>query len=184
MVAMPYSYPLIRQATTADIPDLKALVQLSVRRLQTRDYSPAQIESALTYIYDIDTQLILDGTYFVAEIEGVIAGCGGWSKRKTLYGGDKGKHGDDPLRDPRTDPALIRAMFTHPDYARQGIGREIMDMAEISAWRAGFTRLELVATVTGVPLYRKCGFHEVEAFAVPMPNGESLPVVRMAKAIT
>jgi N-acetylglutamate synthase-like GNAT family acetyltransferase len=182
MVAMPYSYPLIRQATSADLPELKALVQLSVRRLQTRDYSPAQIESALTYIYHIDTQLILDGTYFVAEIEGVIAGCGGWSKRRALYNGDE-KHGAAPLRDPRTDPAVIRAMFTHPDYARRGIAREIMDMAEVGAWRAGFTRLELVATLTGVPLYRQCGFHEVEAFAVPMPNGESLPAVRMAKAI-
>lgn len=177
----------IRQAILADIPALTALIDASVRGLQARDYTPAQIEGALKTVYGVDTQLIADGTYFVAEASSaggsqtVIAGCGGWSKRKTLYGADLCAGREDALLDPLYDAAKIRAFFIHPDWARRGIGTMILDACEAAAKAAGFTRFEMGATLTGVPFYRGKGYAELEPLEVPLPGGESLPIVRMAK---
>ncbi|HEU5411710.1 MAG TPA: GNAT family N-acetyltransferase [Candidatus Acidoferrales bacterium] len=175
----------IRLATAADVPALAALIELSVRELQTRDYSPVQIELALKTVYGVDTQLIADGTYFAADAASgenlVLVGCGGWSKRKTLFGGDAWNAREDSLLDPRCDAAKIRAFFVHPDWARRGIGSAILDACEDAARAAGFARCEMGATLTGVPFYRTKGYAELEPLAAPLPGGESLPIIRMAK---
>jgi GNAT superfamily N-acetyltransferase len=134
-------------------------------------------------VFAVDRQLIADGTYFVVEDAGVIAGCGGWSKRKTLFGGDRGRHAsEDALLDPACEPARIRAFFVHPRWARRGIGMQILRQCERAAAAAGFTTLELVATLAGVPLYAAGGFDAVEHFEIPLANGGRMPVVRMRKA--
>ena len=165
----------VRLATPADIPALTALIDASVRGLQAGDYTPAQIDRALRAVYGVDTQLIADGTYFVVEMAGgTIAGCGGWSKRKTLYGGDAFNAREDSLLDPRCDAARIRAFFVHPDWARRGIGATILEACESAAIAAGFQRLEMGATLTGVPFYLAKGYRAVEDLAVPLPDGEAL----------
>src|SRR5215813_7455138 len=129
---------LIRKGTFADIPQLERLIPESARRLSSGYYTPEQIEGAITHVFGVDSQLIIDETYFVAEIDGQLVGCGGWSKRKTLYGGDQMKRpGDDPLLDPKTEPARIRAFFVHPDWARRGIGGRIIAECETAALDAG-----------------------------------------------
>jgi GNAT superfamily N-acetyltransferase len=185
----------IRQAVAADIPILRELIEASVRGLQAQDYTPTQLESALKTVYGVDSQLIADGTYFVAEAEvreaqlrtvkreGVIVGCGGWSKRKTLYGGDRWTGREDELLDPLRDAAKIRAFFIHPAWARRGIGSRILETCEAAARATGFTRFEMGATLTGVPMYRARGYVELEHLEVPLANGESLPIVRMAKKV-
>jgi GNAT superfamily N-acetyltransferase len=175
---------MIRMATPADIPEIRALIDLSVRGLQARDYTPAQIDGALRAVYGVDTQLIADGTYFVVEhAAGTIAGCGGWSRRKTLYGGDAFNAREDSPLDPRCDAARIRAFFVHPDWARHGIGTMILEACESAAIAAGFQRLEMGATLTGVPFYRAKGYRAVEDLAVALPDGEVLPIVRMEKMV-
>ena len=183
----------IRQAIHSDIPLLKVLIDSSVRGLQAQDYTPTQMESALKTVYGVDSQLIKDGTYFVAEAETdeaprtsgqsrpLMVGCGGWSKRKTLYGGDHWTGRHDELLDSRHDAARIRAFFIHPRWARQGIGSMILEVCEEAAKTAGFTRLEMGATLTGVPFYRAKGYMVSEHLEVPLANGESLPIVRMTK---
>lgn len=178
----------IRQAVAADIPILRELIEASVRGLQAQDYTPTQLDSALKTVYGVDSQLIADGTYLVAETEEAnaergpfIAGCGGWSKRKTLYGGDRWTGREDELLDPLRDAAKIRAFFVHPAWARRGIGSKILESCEAAARAAGFTRFEMGATLTGVPMYRARGYVELEHLEVPLENGESLPIVRMAK---
>lgn len=177
----------IRKATRADIPRLREIIEASVRGLQARDYSSAQIEGALASVYGVDSQLIADGTYFVAEIEDtqrrIAVACGGWSKRKTLYGGDQFAGREDSLLDPGRDAAKIRAFFVHPDWARQGIGRQILEACEKAATEAGFTRLEMGATLSGVAFYRAMGYTEVENQSAPLANGEVLPIVKMAKEV-
>ena len=176
---------IIRRAVMADLPVLNELVIEAVQHLNVRDYCQAQIDSALRYAYGIDTQLIHDGTYFVAEMNGRIVGCGGWSKRQSMVGGDKAKQSpaDANLLDPRVDPAKIRAFFVHPDHSRQGIGRALMGVAEMAARQAGFTQLELMATRTGEPLYAAVGFAVQERFDAVMPDGTPFPLARMTKAI-
>jgi GNAT superfamily N-acetyltransferase len=181
--------PRIRLAAMADIPALTALIDVSVRGLQSRDYSRTQIELALRTVYGVDTQLIADGTYFVAEEKPsdcsapVFAGCGGWSKRKTLFGGDAWSGREDDLLDPVRDAAKIRAFFVHPDWARRGIGTMILNACEEAAKAAGFKRCEMGATLTGVPFYRKMGYTELEHLEVPLGDDESLPIVHMAKSL-
>src|ERR1700761_6611506 len=136
-----------RLATLEDIPQLNEMIAVSVRGLSTDYYTPAQIESAIKYVFGVDTQLVIDGTYYVAEINGEIVGCGGWSKRSTLYGGDQHKSTGDPLLDPAKDAARIRAFFVHPDHARKGVGKHIINVCEAAAQAAGFKRLELGATL-------------------------------------
>ena len=178
----------IRRAETADIPRIRELIDASVRGLQVRDYTPAQIEGALQSVYGVDSQLIADGTYFVAEISDSsrrrMVACGGWSKRKTLYGGDQYARREDSLLDPVHDAAKIRAFFVHPEFARRGLGTLILEACENAAISAGFTRLEMGATLSGVPFYRARGYAEIENQEVTLGNGHTLPIVKMAKTIT
>jgi GNAT superfamily N-acetyltransferase len=183
----------IRLAQTRDIPLLRELIEASVRGLQAGDYSAAQLESALRTVYGVDTQLISDGTYFAAEATEfsgeepadapLLVGCGGWSRRKTLFGGDQFSQREDSLLDPAVDAAKIRAFFVHPAWARRGIGGMILEACETAAWAAGFRRLEMGATLTGVPFYRAKGYVELEAVEAPMENGLTLPIVRMGRRV-
>ncbi len=175
----------LRPAVSGDVPALTALINDSVRRLQADDYTASQIECALATVYGADSQLIEDGTYYVVEAGSTIVGCGGWSKRRTLYGGDQCTMvREDALLDPGTDAAKIRAFFVHPDWVRQGIGTLILQTCEEHAVASGFSRLEMGSTLTGVPLYRAKGYMEVENLRVPLANGDALPIVRMEKRIT
>ena len=223
----------LRLATEEDIPALLALIEASVRGLQAGDYTQAQIDGALGTVLGLDTQLIRDGTYFVAEEGGdgeehpsgakahadsaalaarlkscpdtkllqisargnssaatealtrqTLAGCGGWSKRKTLFGADRGPGREPELLNPATDAAKVRAIFVHPRFARRGLGTLILARVEVEARAAGFRRYEMGSTLTGVPLYRLKGYVEVERIAVPLKNGEALPVVKMVKMVT
>jgi GNAT superfamily N-acetyltransferase len=174
----------LRMATEDDIAALNTLIEASVRVLQAGDYTPAQMEGALGSVLGVDTQLIRDRTYFVAEATGDpvrIAGCGGWSRRKTLFGADAGPNREPELLDAQKDAAKIRAIFVHPDFARRGLGSLILATVEEAARQAGFTRFEMGSTLTGVALYRLKGYVEIERVAVPLANGESLPVVKMVK---
>jgi GNAT superfamily N-acetyltransferase len=186
----------LRLAVPADIPVLRELIDASVRGLQTQDYTPAQIEGALRTVFGVDSQLIADGTYIVAEAthggmerasEGttqsapVIVGCGGWSKRKTLYGSDHWTGREDALLDPLQDAAKIRAFFIHPGWARQGVGSMILQACEDAARAAGFTRYEMGATLTGAKLFAAKGYVAVRPISIPLVNGESLPVIHMEK---
>jgi GNAT superfamily N-acetyltransferase len=174
----------LRQAVPADIPRLREIIEASVRGLQAQDYSPTQIEGALTSVYGVDTQLIADRTYFVIELDDQIAACGGWSKRRTLYGGDQFSAREDSLLDPHHEAAKIRAFFVHPNWARQGLGSMILEACEKAAIQAGFTRLEMGATLSGIPFYRARGYVKLEKQEVPLGDGETLPIVRMAKEIS
>ena len=177
----------VRKAVPADIPRLREVIDSSVRGLQAQDYSAAQIDGALASVYGVDSQLIADGTYFVAEVPDgpsvQIIACGGWSKRKTLYGGDQYAGREDSLLDPAHEAAKIRAFFVHPDWARRGIGSLILEACENAAIEAGFTRLEMGATLSGVAFYQAKGYLEVENQAVPLGHGEVLPIVKMAKEV-
>jgi GNAT superfamily N-acetyltransferase len=182
----------IRLAEARDIPALRELIEASVRGLQARDYSAAQLEGALRTVYGVDTQLISDRTYFAAEEMDdfaessrapLLVGCGGWSRRKTLYGGDQFAAREDSLLDPGRDAAKIRAFFVHPAWARRGIGSMLLDACETAAEAAGFRRLEMGATLTGVPFYRTKGYVELEAVEAPLGAGLALPIVRMGKSV-
>ncbi len=189
----------LRLALPADIPVLQALIDASVRGLQAQDYTPAQIEGALKTVFGVDSQLIADGTYIVAEansdgnqradqtvvkVEPMIVGCGGWSKRKTLYGGDRWTGREDELLDPLRDAAKIRAFFIHPAWARQGIGGMILEACESAARAAGFTRYEMGATLTGAKLFSVKGYVAVKPISIPLMNGEVLPVIHMEKRMS
>jgi GNAT superfamily N-acetyltransferase len=170
---------------------MEHLIRDSVRGLQTADYTPEQRELALEMVFGVDTQLVEDGTYYVAEAGDeaadcgtrIVAGCGGWSKRKTLYGSDHCAGREDALLDPRHDAAKIRAFFVHPLYARRGIGSRILEVCEAAAVMAGFRCLEMGATLTGVPLYRARGYVEGQRREVPLRPGLSLPIVHMVKQL-
>lgn len=175
----------IRLATEADIPAIQVLIRESVSGLSSPFYSPRQIASALSHVFGVDSQLISDGTYYVASIEGRIVGAGGWSKRKTLFGGDQSKsEGTDALLDPRKDAARIRAFYVHPEWSRKGIGSRILDACEDAAGTAGFSEIELVATLPGEPLYLAKGYRKMEAIKIETPDGESLPAFRMTKTLS
>jgi GNAT superfamily N-acetyltransferase len=188
----------IRLAVPEDIPLLRELIEASARGLQTLDYTPAQIEGALKTVFGVDSQLIADGTYFLAEAEPLftertkvkdahyelmIVGCGGWSKRKTLYGSDHWTGREDALLDPLCDAAKIRAFFIHPDWARRGVGSLILQACEDAARSAGFTRYEMGATLTGAKLFGVKGYVPVKSISIPLLNGESLPVIHMEKRV-
>jgi N-acetylglutamate synthase-like GNAT family acetyltransferase len=176
---MPHS---LRKANTVDIPAIEKLIDASVRGLQAQDYTPEQIDAALRTVFTVDSQLIEDGTYFVVEQDGQMIGCGGWSQRKTLCGGDHHAVRENALMDPLRDAAKIRAIFVHPQWARRGIGSFLLKAAEDAAIAEGFRRLEMGATLTGVPVYLRRGYREIETMTVPLENGVTLPVVRMEKA--
>jgi predicted N-acetyltransferase YhbS len=175
----------IRQATSADIPSIQRLIDASVRGLSLPYYDQDQIESALASVFGVDSQLIQDQTYFVAEVGGQIVGSGGWSKRRTLFGGDQAKpDGFDELLNPATDAGRIRAFYVHPKWARRGIAKKLAEACENAAKAAGFTMLELLATLPGEPLYLALGYRVVEPSRIPLPDGQSLPAFRMEKALT
>jgi N-acetylglutamate synthase-like GNAT family acetyltransferase len=171
-----------RLAREQDAPALAELIRISARTLQAPYYSAAQIEAALGPIFAVDRQLIRDGTYFVIEQNGTIVGCGGWSKRKLLYGGDSGRPTEDDMLDPTRDAARIRAFFVHPSCARQGIGKSILKACEDALVSAHFVKADLVATLAGEPLYAAHGYSVIERYEIPLANSLSLPAVRMSKS--
>lgn len=173
----------LRTAVPDDVTYLEELIPLSVRELQSGYYSTAQMEAAFGPVFGVDRQLITDRTYFVAELEGRVIACGGWSKRKSLFGGDATRGSEDALLDPAIDAARVRAFFVHPDWARRGIGSAILIASEKAITAAGFARIELVATLVGEPLYKACGYCEIERYEVALDGGLVLPVVRMAKCV-
>ncbi len=173
----------LRTAVMADIPILKALIAASVMELQAGDYSEAQRTAALGTVFGVDTQLIIDKTYFVIEAEGEIVACGGWSFRRTLYGADALAGREDNRLDPAVDAARIRAFFVKPGYTRRGLGSQILKACEAAAEAAGFRHFELGATLTGIPLYRAYGYEPIEDTEAQMAGGLTLPIVHMAKTL-
>lgn len=177
----------IREATEADVPAILTLVEQSVRVLQHEDYSPSQIDASIGSIFGVDRQLIADRTHFVATpsgAPGTLAGCGGWSFRRTLYGSDAHTERDADTLDPAADHAKIRAIFVHPAWSRRGLGSLILEHCEQAAAAAGFTRFEMGSTLTGLKLYPQRGYVEVTRTQAPLPNGESIEVVQMRKELT
>ena len=171
-----------RLATLADMPALQDLMEASIRSLVGATLDPARLEASFE-IMGVDTQLIADRTYFMVEHEGRVVGCGGWGMRATRFGHDRTGGRDARLLDPVTEPARIRAMYTHPEFARRGIGRRVLALCEEAAARAGFRSLELVATLAGEPFYLACGYAVVERIEVPTSRGVTIPLARMVKPI-
>ena len=174
---------IIRKATMDERYAIKQLIAASARLLSRDHYSDAQIETAIATVFGVDTDLIDDGTYFVAEIEGELAGCGGWSKRKTLFGGDQYSSRDASYLDPQSEPAKIRAFFIHPDHARKGIARAILSRCEDEARAQGFQALELMATLPGIEFYKSCGFVETGNFDLDLTDVVKLELVPMRKEL-
>jgi GNAT superfamily N-acetyltransferase len=174
---------IARVATVADVPALQALIERSVRELSAGFYTPAQIEGALVAVFGVDTQLIADGTYYIIDSGAGIAAAGGWSFRRTLYGGDQMKGPADPRLDAATEPARIRAFFVHPESARRGLARELYSECSRAALAAGFCTFELMATLPGEPLYAALGFAAIERTSVSLGGGVELPLVRMMRRI-
>ena len=171
----------LRLARLEDIPALDILIPLSVRALQTH-YTQAQREAAIGSVFGVDRQLIQDQTYYVAETpSGQIIGCGGWSYRKSTCGSSAGRAEPDPHIDPKTDAPRIRAFFVHPNHARRGIARAILQTCEQALQTAGYTRAEIAATLTGEPLYVACGYQITDRFNIPLSDGQPLPCVRLTK---
>lgn len=175
--------PILRLAGAADRPALEALLERSVRDLSRGYYSPAQIDGSLKAIFGIDGTLISDGTYFVVMVGDRYAACGGWSRRRTLFGGDQAAGRSPELLNPAVDAAKIRAFFVDPAFARRGIASLMMLAAEQAARAEGFNHLELMATLPGVPLYKALGFTATGSHAERLPDGNVIPFVPMRKAI-
>ena len=173
----------IRPATVDDISELQKLITDSVSRLSANYYTSKQIESGLHHVFGVDTQLIVDGTYFIAESQDHVVGAGGWSKRRTLYGGDQRKSDQDDLLDPAREAARIRAFYIHPQWSRRGVGTMILQTCEDAAREAGFKRLELAATLPGEPFYLARGYQKGEEIPIDTPDGESLATFRMTRVL-
>ena len=171
-----------RLATLEDVPALTALMQAAIRQLLPQFLNPQEVEASFA-VMGLDSQLIADGTYFVIEEDGVIAGCGGWSRRATLFGGNHSAGRDARLLDPATEAARVRAMYTDPAFVRRGIGRRILALCEDAARAEGFQRAELGATMGGQPLYEASGYQPIELLQVDTPNGIKVPILRMGKAL-
>jgi GNAT superfamily N-acetyltransferase len=169
----------LRLARPDDVPALEALIARSARARSAPYYTPEQTEAAVRHVFGVDTLLIADQTYFILDEDGRPVACGGWSRRRTLYGSDRAKSGPDPVLDPATEPARLRAFFVDPDAARRGLGRRLVDECVRAARAAGFRAIELVATLPGEPLYLACGFAVIERFDLELPDGVSLPLARM-----
>lgn len=173
----------LRLARPDDMPVLSALMDRAIGEL-LQDFLPPEGVKASFEIMGLDTQLIADGTYFVVEDGDAIAGCGGWSRRATLFGGDHSAGRDAALLDPTKDAARVRAMYTHPDHTRKGVGRMVLDACEDAARAEGFASVEMAATMGGVPLYRACGYHDIEPFTAATSTGYAVPLIRMGKALS
>ena len=175
----PARVTLHRQATMADVPAINELIATSVRQLSAGFYTSAQIDAALSGVFGADTQLVADGTYYVINAEVGLAAAGGWSGRRTLFGGDQTKKGEDPPLDPRSEPARIRAFFVHPGHTRRGLARRLYTECERAALAAGFRRFELMATLPGEPLYVALGFTPIDRMVLPLADGEEIRFVHM-----
>jgi len=173
----------LRKATLEDREAIQQLISDSARGLSKQDYTSTQIEAALETVFGFDTDLVIDKTYIVAESNGQIIGCGGWSKRKTLFGGDQYPTRDSAQLDPAVDPAKIRAFFVHPQFARKGIARAILMACENEAKASGFNSLELMATLPGVKLYKACGYEGESVLEYELQPGVKLPLVPMKKQL-
>ena len=172
---------IIRRATLDDRPQIESLIELSARGLSHNDYSKEQIEAAITHVFGVDTDLISDKTYFVAEASGILVACGGWSKRRNLFGGDRYQNREAGELDPKTEPAKIRAFFVHPEWARKGIAKEILTLCEEEARECGFQSAELMATLPGVKFYAACGYEPSDIVIYELQNFVTLPLVPMRK---
>jgi len=171
-----------RLALPQDMPALKELMTAAIRELLPQFLSPEKVEASFA-VMGVDSQLIEDGTYFILEEDGVTAGCGGWSRRATLFGHNHTAGRDSRLLDPKSEPVRVRAMYTAPAFVRRGVGRRILELCEAAARAEGFSRAELGATMGGEPLYRACGYVEIERLEVPTPNGVTVPITRMGKRL-
>ncbi len=174
-------YYVIRKASLDDREAIGQLIVESARSLSREDYSAQQIEAAIATVFGVDTNLILDGTYFVADSNGMLIGCGGWSKRRTLFGGDQYTDRDASALDPKSEPARIRAFFVHPEHARKGIARAILSACEREARARGFRSLELMATLPGLKLYKACGYEGGEHVEFEIEHDVRLELVPMRK---
>ena len=172
-----------RLALQNDMPALQHLMTAAIRELLPQFLTPEKVEASFA-VMGVDSQLIEDGTYFILEEDGVMAGCGGWSRRATLFGHNHTAGRDSRLLDPKSEPARVRAMYTAPLFVRRGVGRRILELCETAARAEGFTRAELGATMGGEPLYRACGYIEIERMEVPTPNGVTVPITRMGKVLS
>lgn len=173
----------LRLAHEGDSPALEKLIELSVRSLLSRHYSHEQLDVALGPVFGLDQQLVRDGTYFVIEHQRVIVACGGWSRRRAVYGGDRERPGEDAELSPATEAARVRAFFVHPRWERRGLGRMLLRESERAIRAAGFKRIELAATVAGEPLYAAHDYEVAERYDAPMPGGLTIAVVRMTKLL-
>ena len=174
---------IIRRAKIEERDQIQQLIAVSARQLSREHYTDAQIETAIATVFGVDTDLIDDGTYFVVEIDGELAGCGGWSKRKTLFGGDQYSSRDAGYLDPESEPAKIRAFFIHPDHARKGIARAILTRCEDEARAQGFRALELMATLPGIEFYKSCGFVDTGNLDLNLTDAVKLELVPMRKEL-
>jgi GNAT superfamily N-acetyltransferase len=175
---------LPRIATLDDVPHIRALIERSARALSVGYYTSAEAEAAIEHVFGVDTQLIVDRTYYVIEAPDGLAAAGGWSKRRTLFGGDQMKEIEDPLLDPATDAARIRAFFVDPKWARRGLATNLFTVCAGAARAAGFRTLELMATAPGEPLYERLGFVVEERIGLVLPGGVSLDMARMSRDIS
>ena len=173
----------VRVATEADSAELTELITRSARVLSRGHYTDAETESAIRYVFGVDSTLVADRTYFVVEDGGAIVGCGGWSQRHTLYGGDQRPVGAPVMLDPARDAARIRAFFVAPEAARQGVGRRLFDECVKATTQAGFHSLELMSTLPGVPFYAALGFEAIEQVTDTLPDGVALRFVRMRRML-
>jgi len=174
---------VIRKATIDDLPAIERVMRASMSSLSANFYAAAQVPAAVQFIAVPDRQLIDDGTYYVVVEDDAIVACGGWSWRKKLFTGTSDQDANVGDVDPVHDPARIRAMFVHPDYARRGLGRLILATSEEHARAMGFTRFELMATLPGVPLYEACGYERVEDVTLDLPDGTRLDCMRMSRVV-
>jgi GNAT superfamily N-acetyltransferase len=174
---------VIRAARLSEVDQLNGLILVSAATLSRGFYTPEETVALTRYVFGVDSQLLADGTYYVIEREGAVVACGGWSARRTLFGGDQAKDVVDPRLDPSTEAARIRAFFVHPSSARQGLGRRLLAHCEAAALAAGFRRLELMATLPGEPLYRAAGYQALEPVSYPLPDGRRVRFVRMGRSL-
>ena len=173
----------IRKAKFEDRSRIEQLIAESARGLSRKDYNDTQIEAAIVTVFGVDTDLIEDGTYFVAESADTLVGCGGWSRRKTLFGGDQFAVRDASYLDQRTEPSKIRAFFVHPDHARKGIAKAILERFEVEAAAYGFQAMELMATLPGVKFYEACGYSAQGTYDLELLEGVKLELVPMRKEL-
>ncbi|MFZ6798344.1 GNAT family N-acetyltransferase [Undibacterium sp. Di24W] len=174
---------IVRPSTLEEIPELNQMIIESARVLSRGFYTEQEAESAIKYVFGVDTALVNDGSYFTATLDGELAGCGGWSRRRTLYGGDQRPMGADEFLDPAHDPARIRAFFISPTVARRGVGRAVFEACKHAAIARGFSSLELMATLPGVPFYQVLGFEKVEDVSDTLPDGVTIRFERMSLKI-